>query len=203
MFEYAGVDPKTGNEMYYKNNGTNETTTLTSEAQKVIVGHHDPKVEGGLTNFLKWKFIDLNLTLTYSLGGKAIDYATWLHDNGGTYTSYGAIPSYYKLEDMWKKEGDNAKLPKFKYGNSRVLSSRWLMPTDYLRLKNLSLGFSAPKNLLSKMGISKARVYFSANNLLTWKSKDLLVDPEMPVDGLCTFEMPALRTYTFGIEIGF
>ncbi|MCS2569100.1 hypothetical protein NXX64_21555 [Bacteroides fragilis] len=35
------------------------------------------------------------------------------------------------------------KLPKFKYGNSRVLSSRWLMPTDYLRLKNLSLGFSA------------------------------------------------------------
>ena len=61
------------------------------------------------------------------------------------YTSYGAVPSYYKLEDMWKQEGDNAKLPKFKYGNSRVLSSRWLMPTDYLRLKNLSLGFSAPK----------------------------------------------------------
>ena len=203
MFEYAGVDPKTGNEMYYKNDGTNETTTLTSEAQKVIVGHHDPKVEGGLTNFVKWKFIDLNLTLTYSLGGKAVDYATWLHDNGGTYTSYGAVPSYYKLEDMWKQEGDNAKLPKFKYGNSRVLSSRWLMPTDYLRLKNLSLGFSAPKGLLSKMGISKARVYFSANNLLTWKSKDLLVDPEMPVDGLCTFEMPALRTYTFGLEIGF
>jgi len=56
---------------------------------------------------------------------------------------------------------------------------------------------------LSKTGLSKARVYFSANNLLTWKSKDLLVDPEMPIDGLCTFEMPALRTYTFGLEIGF
>ncbi|MCS2582126.1 hypothetical protein NXX18_20655, partial [Bacteroides fragilis] len=58
-----------------------DTITLTSEAQKVIVGHNDLKVEGGLTNFRqKWKFIDLNLTLTYSLGGKAVDYATWLHD---------------------------------------------------------------------------------------------------------------------------
>ena len=203
MFEYAGVDPQTGNEMYYKNDGSGETTTQVNEVRKVIVGHHDPKVEGGFTNFMKWKFIDFNFTLTYSIGGEALDYATWLHDNGGDYTSFGATPSYYKLEDMWKQPGDNAKLPKFKYGNTRVLSSRWLMPTDYLRLKNLSWGLSAPKNWLSKTGLSKARVYFSANNLLTWKSKDLLVDPEMPIDGLCTFEMPALRTYTFGLEIGF
>ena len=121
-----------------------------------------------------------------------------------TYTLYGAIPSYYKLEDMWQKPGDNAKLPKFQAGyGKRVLSSRWLMPNDYLRLKNLTLGFSAPKEWISNLGLSKARVYFSANNLLTWKSKDLYVDPETPADGLCTFEMPALRTYTFGIELSF
>ncbi|MCS3220968.1 hypothetical protein NXU92_07080 [Bacteroides fragilis] len=48
--------------------------------------------------------------------------------------TYGAVPSYYKLEDMWKKEGDNAKLPQFAYGNASKASSRWLMPTDYLRL---------------------------------------------------------------------
>ena len=132
------------------------------------------------------------------------DYATWLHDNGGTYALYGAIPSYYKLEDMWQKPGDNAKLPKFQAGYGKgVLSSRWLMPNDYLRLKNLTLGFSAPKEWISNLGLSKARVYFSANNLLTWKSKDLYVDPETPADGLCTFEMPALRTYTFGIELSF
>ena len=77
------------------------------------------------------------------------------------------------------------------------------MPTDYLRVKNLSLGFNVPENYLTKLGFNKARIYFSASNLLTWKSKDLYVDPEMPVDGLCTFETPALRTYTFGIEIGF
>lgn len=203
MYEYAGVDPQTGNEMYYKNDGTNETTTNVAEAKQVIVAHHDPKVEGGLTNFLKWKFIDFNLTLTYSLGGNAYDYATWLHDNGGSYTSNGSVPDHYKLEDMWQKPGDNAKLPKFKYGNTRINSSRWLMPTDYLRVKNLSVGFNVPQNFLTKFGFNKARIFFAANNLLTWKSKDLYVDPEMPVDGLCTFETPALRTYTFGFEIGF
>lgn len=207
MYEYAGVDSETGKEAYYINDGTEnarKTTTNVSEAKQVIVGKHEPAVEGGLSNYMKWKFIDFNFTLTYSLGGEAYDYATWLHDNGGTYTYQGATPAYYKLEDMWKKPGDQAKLPKYEVGSgTSVLSSRWLMPTDYLRLKNLTIGFSVPQNFLNKAGISKARIYFSANNLLTWKSEDLYVDPETPVDGLCTFEMPALRTYTFGIEIGF
>ena len=207
MYEYAGVDPETGLESYYINDGTEnarKTTTNVSEANKTIVSHHEPTLEGGFSNFIKWKFIDFNFTLTYKLGGDSYDYATWLHDNGGTYSLYGAIPSYYKLEDMWQKAGDNAKLPKFQAGyGTRVLSSRWLMPNDYLRLKNLSIGFSAPQQWIRNLGLSKARVYFSANNLLTWKSKDLYVDPETPVNGLCTFEMPALRTYTFGIELSF
>jgi TonB-linked SusC/RagA family outer membrane protein len=207
MYEYAGVDPTTGKECYYINDGTENarnTTTNVSEANKVIVGKHQAAVEGGLTNNLRWKFIDLGFTFTYSIGGDAYDYATWQHDNGGIYTYYGATPAYYDINKMWTGEGDtSATLPKFEYGSSRVNSSRWLMPTDYLRLKNLTLGFSIPKKYTSKVGISKARVYFSGANLLTWKSKDLYVDPEMPVDGLCTFETPALRTYTFGLELNF
>lgn len=207
MYEYAGVDPQTGLESYYINDGTENarnTTTDVSKAKKVIVSKHDAALEGGLSNFVKWKFIDFNFTLTYKLGGDSYDYATWLHDNGGTFSLYGAIPSYYKLSDMWQKAGDNAKLPKFQVGyGKRVLSSRWLMPNDYLRLKNLTIGFTAPKEWTNKIGLSKARIYFSGNNLLTWKSKDMLVDPETPVDGGCTFEMPALRTYTFGVELSF
>ncbi len=76
-------------------------------------------------------------------------------------------------------------------------------PTDYLRLKSLTLGLTAPGNWVSRFGLSKARFYFAASNLLTWKSKDLTVDPEMRVDGVCTFQTPALRTFTFGLELGF
>lgn len=205
-YEYAGVDPETGKELYYLNDGTEnarQTTTDYSKAQKTIVGNHEPDIEGGLTNTIRYKFIDFGMTLTFSLGGKAMDYATWQHSNGGDYLYYGAVPSYYKIEDTWQQPGDHAKLPKFEYGSTSTMSSRWMQSTDYLRVKSLSIGFSAPKNFLSQFGINKARAYFAASNLLTWKSKDLAVDPETPVNGLCTFETPALRTFTFGVEIGF
>ena len=204
-YEYAGVDSKTGKELYYINgeNGSRETTTNSSEANKTIVGAIEPKVQGGLTNFVSWKFIDFNMTLTYSIGGHAFDYATWLQSNGGTYNYIGNVPAYYKIEDTWQKPGDNAKLPQFAYGNKNISSSRWMMSTDHLRIKNLTVGFTMPSNLSSKLGLGKVRAYVAANNLLTWKSKDLYVDPETPVNGLCTFETPSLRTVTFGMEIGF
>ena len=207
LYEYAGVDPQTGKEMFYLNDGTENarnTTTNISEAKKTIVGKHQATLEGGLTNNLRWKFIDLGFTFTYSLGGDAFDYATWQHSNGGSHLYNGAVPAYYDASKMWTEPGDtDATLPKFEYGSTASLSSRWIMPSDYLRLKNLTLGITVPKNFINKLGLSKARIYFSGSNLLTWKSADLFVDPEMRVDGLCTFETPALRTYTFGLELNF
>ena len=204
-YEYAGVDPATGKELYYINgeDGSRETTTNSAQANKTIIGSVEPTVQGGLTNFVSWKFIDFNMTLTYSLGGHAYDYATWLQSNGGTYNYLGNVPAYYKIEDTWKKPGDHAKLPQFAYGNTNIASSRWLMSTDHLRIKNITLGFTMPSKVSQKWGINKLRAFVSANNLLTWKSDGLYVDPETPVDGLCTFETPALRTITFGLEVGF
>lgn len=205
-YEYAGVDPETGKESYYINDGTanaRNTTTNSAEANKVIVGHVDPKVQGGLSNFVSWKFIDLNFTFTYSFGGHAFDRATWIQSNGGTYHYLGNIPSYWKAEDMWQKPGDNAKLPQFAYGNAAVSSSRWMLSTDHVRLKNITLGFTIPQSCTKRLGLTKVRAYASANNLFTIKSADLYVDPEVPANGIVTFETPALRTVTFGVEIGF
>lgn len=208
LYEYAGVDPQTGDELFYINDGTENarnTTSNISEANKVIVAKHDPIVEGGLTNNFRWKFIDLGFTFTYSIGGTAFDYSTWQHNNGNTYLYNGAVPASFDIDKIWSGPGDtDAELPRFQYGyTTSAYTSRWLMPTDYLRLKNLTLGVSVPQEYISKIGLSKARIYFSGSNLLTWKSKDLVVDPEMPADGLCTFETPALRTCTFGIELNF
>lgn len=207
MYEYAGVDPKTGKELYYVNGDdpktARNTTTEVSEANKTIIGKHQASLEGGITNNITYKFIDFGCTITYSIGGDAVDYATWQQSNGGVNLYKGAVPSYYNAAATWQKPGDIAALPKFQYGSSAVMSSRWLMPTDYLRVKNLTIGFSAPKSYIQSLGLSKARAYFSASNLLTWKSDDLRVDPEMPVNGRCIVQTPALRTFTFGIELGF
>ncbi len=205
-YEYAGVDTKTGNEMYYINDGTDkarETTTSPSKAKKIIIGNADPTIQGGLTNAINWKFIDLSFTFTYSLGGHVYDNAGWIQSNGGTFHFNGNIPSHYRIEDTWKKPGDNAKLPMFTYGGVNQRSSRWMMSTDHLRLKNMTLGFTLPQNMIRKVSLEKARFYMAGNNLLTFKSKDLYVDPENYASGLVVFRTPAMRTITFGIELGF
>ena len=206
-YEYAGVDPQTGNEQYYINDGTKDarnTTTDVNKAKKVIVGNPEAKLEGAISNTLKWKFIDFNFNFTYKIGGHAYDYPRWQHSNGGSDLYLGALPDYYKLSKMWSGPGDTtAKLPKFQYGNTFVYSSRWMMPLDYLRLKSLTIGFSVPQQYLQKFGLSKVRAYFSGSNLLTWKSSKLYVDPEVPVTGICLFQTPAIRTFTFGVELGF
>ena len=61
-------------ELYYINGeeGSRETTTNSAQANKTIIGSVEPTVQGGLTNFVSWKFIYFNMTLTYSLG--AVSY---------------------------------------------------------------------------------------------------------------------------------
>jgi TonB-linked SusC/RagA family outer membrane protein len=206
-YEYAGVDPETGNELYYINDGSENarnTTTDATKAQKVIIGSAEASIEGGISNTIKYKDFDFNMNFTYQIGGDAYDYPRWQHSNGGDALYQGAVPSYYDLSKMWTGPGDTScSLPKFQYGSSFVYSSRWMMPLDYLRLKSLSLGYSLPRELVSRLSLSKARVYFSASNLFTIKSSDLYVDPEVPTNGIANFETPAMRTFTFGIELGF
>ena len=101
-YEYAGVDPNTGRESYYLNNGTSNarnTTVNPNEAKKVIIGNHETKIEGGFSNNITWKFIDFGLNFTFSLGGKAFDAATWQHNNGN-YTFGGQLPTYYDINKM-------------------------------------------------------------------------------------------------------
>lgn len=207
MYEYAGVDPTTGKESFYINgDGENarETTTNSALANKTIVGNPEPTLMGGISNFISWKFIDFNMTFTYSLGGKVYDNASWIHSNGGTYHYLGNVPAYHKIEDMWQKEGDIAKLPQFALNNVTTTSSRWLLSTDHLRLKNITLGFTLPKTLSERVGLTKVRAYVSGNNLLTFKKKELDFDPEtVRSNGIATFETPALQTVTFGLQVNF
>ncbi len=212
-FEYAGVDPQTGKQLFYKNTGDDPraTTTKTTEAEQVNLGKVDPTVQGGLTNTFTYKGIDLGFTFTYTFGGHLYDNARWINADGSANNYNGNVPSYYKLSDTWQKPGDNVRLPQFVYGNTNVQSSRWMYSTDHVRLKNVTLGYTLPRNWLNKLNVGKVRLYASAVNLFTLKSSNLIVDPEVPVDpdparraiGVVTFQTPPLRTVTFGLDITF
>lgn len=214
VYEYAGVDPTTGKESFYKNKGANprETTTKISEAERIVADKVEPVVQGGITNNLSYKDFDLGFTFTYSLGGHLYDGASgWLGTDGGSMHYYGNIPSYYKMEDIWQKEGDNAKMPRYVSNNVTQTSTRWIKSTDHLRLKNITLGYTLPKHITRTAGLGKVRFYASAVNLFTIKSGDLVVDPEIPVGleygvrdyGVVYYSTPPLRTVTFGVDLTF
>lgn len=210
LIEYKGVDEKTGMPLYVKNtenaDGTldKSLTTNAAEAQPITLDKYpDPKLTGGIINTLNMGPVDMAFTFTYSLGGYVYDNVRWIHSDGGGFMYFGNIPDSYDVDKMWKKPGDKAELPVFMFGNQDVHSDRWLFSTNHMRLKNLTLGYTAPKSLTNKLGIESLRVYTSANNLLTFKSKGLKADPEVPIGGLVMFETPPLKTITFGVQLGF
>ena len=108
------------------------------------------------------------------------------------------------------KPGDITNIPRQDKGNSQVMSTRYLEDASYLRLRNVSLGYSFPKHLLDKVKLSKLRVYAQGLNLLTWTGFTG-IDPEVgsvtsgtgPASSNADFNFPASRTVMFGLEIGF
>lgn len=214
-FERAGIDAETGKQLYYKNtpvkddNGNitgYDRTTVSShtQAQKVPVGQMEPKWIGGISNSFQWNNISLNFLISYSLGGHIYDHYGVYQADGADYAYTGGLASFYDIDKIWKQPGDDAVLPRFTYSRTYPQSDRWLLSTNHIRLKNITLGYSIPEEWGKKLYITNARIYASAANLFTLKSKDLYVDPESVANGgLLTGETPPLRTVTFGIEINF
>lgn len=208
LAEYAGVDPQTGKAQYYSNkrldNGQYDRTLVTdgskANRRRIDDKPFDPVLTGGLINNINWGPVDINFTLSYSLGGYLYDNATALYQDGNEEVLNLAIPTYYDINKIWKKVGDKSELPSYEPTNQYISSTRFLRPTDHLRLKNLTIGFTAPKRWTQKLGVNTLRLYASGNNLLTWKDKMLVVDPEQR--GFVAYGTPPLRTVTFGLQVG-
>lgn len=203
--EYAGVDPQTGLPQYYSNietDGVRSREIVTDPNQSVSVPLKNiyPTISGGLTNTFRYKNADLSFNLTYSLGGHSYDAAMWaLQDDGYSSTA----PKSIELRKRWQKPGDITDVPRYVAGQEWGgwwHSSRGIHSTDHLRLKSLILGVNAPSKLLKQMNLNRARVFFSGSNLLTWAKYDQY-DPELM--GTVAFEIPPLKTFSIGVEIGF
>jgi TonB-linked SusC/RagA family outer membrane protein len=200
--EWAGVDAQTGNPLWYQTNaeGKKVTTTSYASATQYYAGSALPDVTGGVTNTLIYKNFELSFLLAYSIGGKVLDldYVSLL--------SGGASPGRNwstELQDRWTPEHTSTDVPRLTTDNLNwtSTSTRFLYSATYARLKTVSLGYSLPKQLLSRIGISNARVYALGENLLTFYGHKGM-DPEQSVDGTTYYQYPAMKTFSFGIQVG-
>lgn len=206
--EFAGVDVNTGKALYYLNtpneDGTlNKTTTDDPKlAETIPYKSADPKYSGGFINQVRYKWFDLGVTFTYSLGGYSFDKTATLIETDGTKISKRNLPVY--ALDRWQKPGDITDVPRFileqPAGPQNI--SRYIHSTDHIRLKSLTFGVTFPSEWCKKISIDNARLYFSGSNLWTWAKWDQY-DPEVPVNGEVNCEAPPMKTFSFGMEVTF
>ncbi len=204
MKRYAGVDPETGESLYYINgeNGTLEKTTNYSEADYYLCGTALPDVYGGFGTTLSYKGIDLSVDFTYQIGGQIYDsdYASLMSSP----TADGKGTNFHAdLFNSWSPENTGSNIPRFQFGDVYNSSDRFLTSASYLSLQNINLGYTLPSSLTRRLEIEKIRVYVTADNIWYWSKRQGL-DPRQSITGSVTnaYYSP-MRTISGGITLTF
>ncbi|KFF08284.1 SusC/RagA family TonB-linked outer membrane protein [Chryseobacterium luteum] len=206
--EYAGVDPNDGFMMWYqdvKDAGGNVTGRKTTKVYADATRYFNeksalPDIQGGFSNYFKYKAFDLNFLFNYSFGSYILDtqYANLLvADSPGRQISAD-------IDGRWQKPGDITDIPVLLSAQNDFSSSstRWLFKNDYIRLKAITLGYNIPHQYVEQLGISDLRLYVQADNLWTWQSHKG-IDPEQSFAGTVNNRSYNLKTISFGFKLGF
>ncbi|MDD5861786.1 MAG: TonB-dependent receptor [Prevotella sp.] len=201
--EYAGIDHETGRPQWYKNATGDELTTNYNEAAYRYLGQPDPKVYGGFGTSLNWKGLDFSMTFNYRLGNKVLD-------RGARFTGWGMAgrtPLKEMLDNSWTPENKDAKYPQYIDGDpyhATSESSRFLMSGNYLRLSNITLGYTLPKAITMKAYMQKVRFYISMDNVYTWTASDFTgFNPETYAAGVIAWQSPSVATFVGGVQVTF
>lgn len=210
MPTWAGVDPNTGDALWYKvdEDGSRTTTSNYSEATYEKQGRSTPSVYGGFNNNFSFRNFSLSIQLSYGIGGKVYDglYATQMNDG----TSYDNLNE--DALKAWTTAGQKTNVPKYRVNNSTgssSLSTRFLFDATYFKLKHITLAYNLPARLNPvKDVISGAKFWVSADNLYTFftdsgfKGYD---DIDMyGIQGYSDYpSIPNPRTFSVGINLTF
>ncbi len=110
--------------------------------------------------------------------------------------------------DRWNGPGTSGSEPRVTNGGVNYeVSQRFLQSGDYFRLRNLTLGYTLPQNLLQKARLTNLRVYASATNLATWDSytgyTPEVISGDVLASGIDRGVYPVPRTLNAGVQLGF
>jgi len=210
LVEYAGVDPTNGDALFVKNTVNADgsldksTTNDYSEAKRIVAGNPFPTLMSGLTNTMNYKNFDFNFTFQGEWGAS-------IYNSAGQYQSTAADYFDNQTADQlnrWQNPGDITNVPQARFGGSNGTqeSTRYLDKADFIRLRNVTLGYSLPKETVQKAGMSSLRIYFTAVNLLTFTGYEG-TDPEARRDdsgiGEDFYSAPPAKTMAIGVNINF
>ena len=199
--DYYGVNPSNGEALFVAEDGS--LTNDYNAARYVYAGSPEPKYTGGLSTDVSWKGITLSAQFEFKGGNDVLIIENrYLQSDGNQMTmnqTKGAL-------NYWKKPGDTGCNPKPVAGNSTnsysYNTTRYMEDGSYTRLKDVTLSYSFPRELISKIKLNSARVYVSGLNVYTWHNVNFW-DPERGVTGMGTGIYPMTKTFVAGIDLSF
>lgn len=189
---------------YQKFRDLNGDLQITQE-DLTIIGNPNPDFTGGFSNTFVFYNFDMSLFFTFSYGNDILNMNRYFLEEGRS-LSANQFASY---ADRWTVENPDGVLPRVRSANNTAWGSdRYIEDGSYLRLKNLNIGYTLPVSLSNKFYASNLRVYFSAQNLLTftrYSGQDPTVSTmsNARTPGYDYSAYPIPRTYIFGVQLSF
>ncbi len=175
---------------------------------RTYLGSPVPDFQGGLNFTVAYKGIDLSAYFNASIGNEIWNQSRWFTD---FYSTFEGAAISERLKDAWTPQNLDATIPIVEkaanFSTSNVGSSFYVENGSYLRLQNVTLGYTLPQSLLERYSLTRFRVFASANNLLTITGYEGL-DPAVGGDADLTFGIdvgnyPITKGYTFGVNLSF
>lgn len=199
--DYYGVNPVNGEALWRTEDG--KLTNQVSEAAQVYAGSPEPDLTGGINTTLSYKGITLSAVGEVKLGNEIIIQENNMFSSDGARLGMNQLKS---STNYWKKPGDTNCNPKpianNSTGSNATNSTRFMENGSYFRIKDVTLSYTLPKNLVKKASLSNVRVYTSAQNLYTFHDVNFW-DPERGINGLGLGVYPVTKTFAIGAEVTF
>jgi len=234
LHQYVGVDQMTGNALYlpdtetYDLNGSapgkdpipeqylvqigkDYYTTYTTYAKRDWSGSALPDVYGAISSTLTWKNLSLSTVLTYSLGGKVLDYSyqSLMSMSGNPSALHKDLLKAWKDVPAGMTEGaanriDPDGVPVVDFARSQftnATSSRFLQDASYFVIKNIALGYKVPQTWIDRLGLNSATINLAVENLATFTSLRGM-NPQQSFNGLNNNAFVTARVFSAGVNIG-
>ena len=197
---YKGNKAQPGDLRYRDMNGDGKI----DDYDRTIIGCGQPLHTGGFSNTFTWKNFDLNIFFTWSYGNDILN-ANRLIFESGYKSQTNQLASF---ADRWTPENPTSNIPRTNATGNEEYSSRIIEDGSFLRLKNVSLGYTFSGRGIRKAGISSLRLYVSADNI--WTLTDYSgPDPEVSTrnsvltPGFDWSAYPRAYGFTAGLNISF
>ncbi|MFO7940910.1 MAG: TonB-dependent receptor [Bacteroidales bacterium] len=210
MVRYAGVNPANGDALYYDKDG-NVTATWNGDDAVILDESPNPDWYGNFSLNASYRNFGLSSNIYYNVGNSIVNGIRFFTDSDGANV---ADNQSTRMFDAWKEPGDITSVPKQVAGSTNHYSTRYLEDGSFIRLRDVTLYYTVPKELTQKISVQNARFYIKGQNLWTYAPNFNGFDPEVgnpsgessetaAFGSFYDFSFPTVRTFTVGIEVGF